>query len=425
MSAAAAAPPATAHVRAEPGSPAARRIGLALFLAGFATFSLLYCVQPLLPRFAEEFDRSPAASALALSGSTGALAFAILVTGAWSQGLDRRRLMFASLVLASLLDLVAAVAPGWHALLAVRTLEGLALGGVPAVAMAYLADEIAPHGLGRAMGRYVGGTAFGGMTGRVLVGALADAHGWRVAVGLTGVLGLGAALAFLWLLPRHDARPVTGGMAMRDHVAAWRGHLRRGSLRALFAIAFLAMGVFVSVYNFAGFRLMAPPFGLGQAAIGALFTVYVFGIVSSTVGGALADRWGRFPVLATGLAITAAGVALTLPDRLPAVVAGLVLLTIGFFITHAVASAWVGRLAGTHAGHASSLYLLAYYLGSSVLGAAGGSAWSAGRWPALAGASLVALALAGAAAWTLRRADDRPPSSRQDPRDSESRSITA
>ena len=35
-------------------------------------------------------------------------------------------------------------------------------------------------------------------------------------------------------------------------------------------------------------------------------------------------------------------------------------------------SGWVGQLALQSKGHASSLYLLAYYMGSSVLGSAGG-----------------------------------------------------
>ena len=61
------------------GTPAYLRANLALFLAGFATFSLLYCVQPLLPAFAKTFGVSPAESSLALSLSTSLLAFAILV----------------------------------------------------------------------------------------------------------------------------------------------------------------------------------------------------------------------------------------------------------------------------------------------------------------------------------------------------------
>jgi YNFM family putative membrane transporter len=145
-------------------SAAYLRIALALFLAGFATFSL-YCVQPLLPAFVREFHVGAASSSLSLSLSTGMLAVSILCAGALSGRVGRRGPMFASMTLAALFNLLAAVAPSWHLLLAWRALEGFALGGVPAVAMAYLAEEIAPEGLGLSMGLYVGGTAFGGMIG--------------------------------------------------------------------------------------------------------------------------------------------------------------------------------------------------------------------------------------------------------------------
>jgi MFS family permease len=84
------------------------RISFALFLAGFSTFSLLYCVQPLLPEFARDFGLSPAQSSLALSLATGALALAIFTMGALSQALPRRGLMATSMVLAALLNLAAA-----------------------------------------------------------------------------------------------------------------------------------------------------------------------------------------------------------------------------------------------------------------------------------------------------------------------------
>ncbi|MGL1386205.1 hypothetical protein ACSTJO_00620, partial [Vibrio parahaemolyticus] len=56
------------------------RITLALFLAGFSAFSLLYCVQPLLPVFARAFHVSPAESSLPLSLATGAIAASILAS---------------------------------------------------------------------------------------------------------------------------------------------------------------------------------------------------------------------------------------------------------------------------------------------------------------------------------------------------------
>ena len=150
-----------------PGSAAYRRISFALFLAGFASFSLLYCVQPLLPVFAREFNIGAAQSSLALSLSTGFLAASILCASALSERFGRRGMMFASMSIAALFNFASALAQGWHSFLVARALEGFVLGGAPAVEMAYLAEEIHPQGLGLSMGLYVGGTAFGGMVGRV------------------------------------------------------------------------------------------------------------------------------------------------------------------------------------------------------------------------------------------------------------------
>ena len=93
------------------GTPTYWRVSVALFLVGFATFSLLYCVQPLLPEFAATYGVSPAASALALSLTTGSLAISIVVAGALSEGLGRRKLMFVSLALAALCNLAASFLP--------------------------------------------------------------------------------------------------------------------------------------------------------------------------------------------------------------------------------------------------------------------------------------------------------------------------
>ncbi|WP_431100524.1 MFS transporter [Roseateles noduli] len=394
---------ASLHDYAEPGTTAYRRIAFALFLAGFTTFSLLYSVQPLLPLFAAEFQVGAAASALSLSLATGALAFAILCAGALSESMDRKRLMFASMAMAAVLNLIASVVPSWHAMLVARAIEGLVLGGVPAVAMAYLAEEIHPKGLGRAMGQYVGGTAFGGMMGRVGVSVLSDAFGWRPALFVVSVLGLAAAIGFWFLLPpsRHFVR--RSGVKLSEHVAAWRGHLTHPMLPLLFAMGFLMMGMFVAVYNYAGFRLMRAPFSLSQSAIGLIFCAYLFGIAASATAGGLSDRFGRAPALLSGIALATTGVLLTLTTWLPAVIVGIVLLTIGFFVAHSVSSAWVGALGGRSKGHAASLYLLAYYIGSSTLGAMGGWFWDHSGWGALVGYALAVLAVAALAASSLRR----------------------
>ena len=378
------------------GSRDYRRVVVALFLSGYATFSLLYCVQPLLPLFSQHFHLDAARSALSLSLATGLLAPSILVAGALSETLGRKTLMAASLIAASVLNLLCATASGWSTLLVLRALEGLALGGAPAVAMAYLAEEIHPSGLGFAMGLYVGGTAIGGMAGRLLTGLVAEFAGWRVALATIGLLGAASAACFVLLLPasRNFSRRIS--IEPTYHVGAWLAHLRTPGLPALFAVGGLLMGSFVTLYNATGYRLLAPPYNLNQAEVGAIFVIYLLGTAASTGAGLLMDRIGRVPVLVAALLASLAGIGLTLAAPLAAIIAGLALFTVGFFAGHAVASGSVGRLASRAKGHAASLYLLSYYLGSSLLSIAGGAAWEWGGWNAVAAfcALLLILALA-------------------------------
>lgn len=366
------------------GTSGYRRAGAALFLAGFATFSLLYCVQPLLPVLARDFAVSPAESSLALSLATGTLAFSIVFAGIFSQGLGRRGLMFASMTLAAVLSFVAALTPSWYGLLAARTLEGLVLGGVPAVAMAYLAEEIEPGHLGKAMGLYVGGTAFGGMMGRVGMGLLGEFLPWRSALMVLAAVCMLGVIGFRLLLPPSRNFLRRPGFDLAFHASAFRGHIASPALLRIYATAFLGMSVFVTLYNYVTFRLTEAPYLLSQTALSMIFLAYGFGVVSSSMGGVLADRFGGRPLLIGGYVLMLAGILLTLGSHLSLIIAGLVTMTAGFFVSHAVASSSVGPLAGDAKGHAAALYLLFYYLGSSVSGTTGGWFWEHGGWNAVA-----------------------------------------
>jgi len=401
---------ATASAAREEADLSMWRVRLALFLAGFGTFSLLYCVQPLLPAFAASFHVSAAASSLPLSLAAGGLAIAIFCAGAVSETLGRRGLMFASMAIAAVLNFIAAFIPHWETLVIVRTLSGVALGGVPAVAMVYLAEELPASKLGAATGLYVAGNAFGGMMGRIGMSLLSDRYAWRTALAAISVIDLLCAIGFVLLLPRSRHFVRKAGINLSYHLRAWGGHLRDANLPWLFSIPFLLMGTFVSVYNYAGFRLGGPEFGLSQSQIGLIFSAYVFGIVSSSVAGAASDRFGRGPVVVAGTGCALLGLLLTLAGSLALVIVGVVVLTIGFFIAHSAASAWVGRLGGAHRSHAASLYLLAYYTGSSVIGSISGWFWEHGSWLALVAfcAALQGMALY-AAQRLRRRADDSRP----------------
>jgi YNFM family putative membrane transporter len=145
------------------------------------------------------------------------------------------------------------------------------------------------------------------------------------------------------------------------------------------------MGGFVTLYNYVTFYLLAPPYQLSQSQVALIFLAYAFGAFGSSVMGGLVERLGRPRLLCTALAIMASGALLTLLPPLAAVVSGIVIFTIGFFGAHAVASAWVGARAATARAQAASLYLLGYYLGSSISGTGGGLIWSLWGWPGVVG----------------------------------------
>ncbi len=362
------------------GTPAYRRLTLAMLFAGFSTFSMIYSVQPLLPLFAAQFGLTAEGASLAVSLATGPLAIGILFAGFVSDRVGRRPLMIAAMFAAGALTLAAAVVPGWSGLLVLRFMTGVALAGVPAVAMAYVAEEVDAGAVGAAMGLYIAGSALGGMAGRLVVSIVADLEGWRWALAAVGVAGLAMAEAFRRLAPlSRNFTPSVGrpGALLRSAGALFTDR----AMPLLYLEAFLLMGVFVTIYNYAGFRLMSPPYGLSQAAVGGVFLLYVLGSVSSAKFGTLAGRLGRRKVFWIPVVLLIAGVALTAMTPLVLVIAGIAVVTIGFFGAHSIASAWVGRRAQGSRGQAAAFYLFFYYMGSSVLGSAGGFAWTHAGWP--------------------------------------------
>lgn len=242
-----------------PGSAGYRRITVALFLGGLATFATIYTTQPLLPELARAFGLSPARSALSVSATTLSLGASMLAVGPSSETLGRTRVMHASLLASSLVTVATALAPGWHLLLALRVLLGVAVAGLPGVAVAYLREEVDPSAASRAAGLYIGGTALGGMAGRFVTGGIADLAGWRRAIAAVGLMSLGCAVAVRVLLPP-SRRFTPAPLPLGELLAMTRRMATDPALLALYGIAFCSMGfcsmgAFMSAFNAMGFRL--------------------------------------------------------------------------------------------------------------------------------------------------------------------------
>lgn len=377
--------------RVAPGTAAYRRMSLALFLAGVATFALLYSTQALLPLISSDLRVTAGAASWTVAAATGGLAVAVVPMSALSERFGRRTLMTASLAVAVGLGLLVPFAPSLPALVALRALQGAALAGLPASAAAYLAEEVRPRALVAAIGLFVAGNSVGGMSGRIVTGWVAQAWGWRAALAVIGVVAVGCAVAFRLLLPapRHFS---PGSPRPRALAATVRGHLADPLLRRLFAIGALFMAVFGGVYTVMGYRLTEAPFSLPQGVVGSIFLVYLVGTVSASAAGRLVDRLGRRGALYGAAVTTAAGLLLTLAGSLPLILLGLVLVTAGFFAGHAVANAAVSRTATEGRAQAAALYQSAYYIGSSAGSTLGALAFHAEGWAGTVGVGLLAMA---------------------------------
>lgn len=384
---------APADTRHRPGDRAFRRANLALFAAGIATFVLLYSTQGLLPLLSADLDLTPGQASWTASVATLGLALALLPASALSDRYGRTAVMTASMLAAAAIALALPFAPNLTTLVILRAVQGAALAGLPATAMAYLAEEFHPSALASAMGLYVAGNSIGGMGGRLASGWAGAAWGWRWGLAVSAGLALLAALAFRLLIPaaRQFHRTPVDARALTRTVT---GHLRNPLLLRLYGLALLFMAVFGAVYNTVGYRLVAAPFNLPESVAASIFVVYLVGTVSSAGAGRLVGRLGRRGALYVAIGVTTVGLLLSLADTLVAVLLGLVLITGGFFAGHATASSSVSRTATEGRAQAAALYLIAYYLGNSLGGTLGADAYHSTGWPGAATVGLIAMTLA-------------------------------
>lgn len=366
------------------GTKEYKKVNFALFAAGFITFANLYITQPILPEFSREFQVSPAVASLSLSFTTFALAICLVIFGSLSEAWGRKRLMTISILAASILTLIIAFSPNFEVLLVLRVIQGIAFAGLPAIAMAYLGEEVEPTSLGVAMGLYISGNSIGGLAGRIIMGTMTDLFSWKIGMVFLGLLSLAISIYFVISLPnsRHFEPRKLQFRALTNSLIA---HLKDSSMLCLFGIGFTLMASFVSLYNYISFKLLGPPYSLSTTIVGWIFIIYLVGTFSSTWLGSLADRYGRQKILFVGIGIMFAGAILTINVALTLKIIGIIIFTFGFFGAHSIASGWVSKRAKHDKAQASSLYLFFYYVGSSIGGTAGGIFWSKFGWNGVIG----------------------------------------
>ncbi|WP_238385065.1 MFS transporter [Nesterenkonia muleiensis] len=377
----------------QPGTPPYRLLLVALFFIGVATFAQLYSPQGLLPLIAGDQSVTADQAALMVSAATLGLAIGVIPWSYIGDAMGRKPAMLMAISLACIFAILTVLMPTFSLALAMRFIEGFMLGGVPALAVAYLSEEVSAKVAAVAAGTYISGTTIGGLSGRIIAAPVGEQLGWKL--GMLVVTGVAVICVLIFLCTAPRARNFTPRRSrFGEAVGQLLGNLRSPALWVIYIQGFLTMGGFVAMYNFLAFHLAEPPFLMPLWLTSLIFLAYLAGTISSPRAGALASRVGRRPVLIGGNVVMVGGVVLTLIPHVWVIVLGMVVLTGGFFASHAVASGWAGAQAVAGRSQSASLYNLGYYGGSSVFGYLGGSFLHLAGWPGTVGMVIVLTVLA-------------------------------
>jgi MFS transporter, YNFM family, putative membrane transport protein len=378
-----------------------RRIAVAL--AGCISFINLYSPQALLPLLSRELGAGTAAVSLLVSATTLAIALIAPFTGTVADVLGRKRVIVTAMLALVVPTALVGLSGGLHGMVFWRFVQGLLLPPIFAVTVAYVGDELPPAEATTVTGIYISACSFGGFLGRFLPGVVAASIGWRGAFLMLAAITLGAALGVLWLLPRERRFVRSSGLAASARQML--RHLGNPRLVATYAVGFGVLFTFIASFTYVNFYLAAPPFDFSPAALGAIFIVYLAGVVTTLMTGKGVERFGRRRLVLGVVALWAVGMLLTLPLSLPLIVLGLALSAGCGFVCQAVATGFVAVTAREGRSSAVGLYVTCYYIGGSVGGVLPGFAFDRAGWPGTVAMVLAMLALVAvfvAAFWRER-----------------------
>ena len=369
-------------------TPAFWRATLALCCGSFMVFHNLYLTQPLLPELQQVFAITTLQANASLAIATLTLGLSLIFYGSWSDVIGRRALMLFTLLGALIVTCCLALVQSFSSLLILRALQGFLLGGLPAIALAYMGDEFNKNALLLAVGIYIGANSLGGISGRLVSGWLADLYDWRASFIAAAILSAGCLIVFWWNLPASNN--------FQPQAAHWKSrlsdlwhHLKNPLLRSVYLIGGLNFFIFLNQYSYATYLLAAEPWNLNSSLLGMLFLTYLSGTWGASISGRVALKIAQPLCMALGILMLILGSCLMLLPSLWAIIGGLLINSFGFFFCHSNAASWVSRQATKARASANSLYLVFYYLGASTGSFYLDPFWRLWQWPGVILASLL------------------------------------
>lgn len=374
---------------------------MALALGAFAIGTSEFAAMGLLPYFAGDLGLAEPQAGHVISAYALGVVIGAPLTSILGAKLPRRRYLAALMAFYGVMNLLAAVLPGFAMLAGMRFLAGLPHGGFLGVAMLYAADALPREHRARGAAQIIMGLTVANIAGVPLAGALGQGIGWRWGFALPGVLALISAWAILRLAPRvggnPDARPWDELQALRNPKVLW-----------LLAVGAIGFGGLFAVYAFLTAAMLATTDAPGWAIPLALAMFGVGGTLGTWAAGQITERLGqvRAAYISLGaMAVTQGFAALVVGDWMLMVLSSFLLAAgAGLVIplqTRLMDVAGPAQSMAAAMNHAA--FNAANALGPFLAGAALAAGWG-WRAPGLVG---IALTLAGALVLTLAVRQDR------------------
>lgn len=367
-------------------------ISICVFLSGFSCFAQLYYFQPLLPDLAREFSLSASQSSFAVSFSTLGMVFGLFTTMFIADQISRKKLISIGLLSSSIFSVAASFSPTFIPLILLSAAKGFLLSGATSVSMAYISEEVSSHNKGKIIGLYIAGNALGGMAGRVLSSWIGALYTWRIASVSIGMICALFALLFLIFSPR-STHFTPRKESFHTLIISNLQLITSRTLLPFYLTGGLILGVFVSLYNYLGFFLTEPPFNFPEHYIHYIYLMYVFGIFGSIATAWLTRIFDHFKILMSMFLVSVVAILLLYIPNFWIVTLGLSVFTFNFFVVHVLCNRIVSEYNLAKRSVTISIYLLTYYLGSSLLGWGTGVILDLWGWPCFLGSLILILLL--------------------------------
>ncbi|WBU58844.1 MFS transporter [Paracoccus albus] len=284
---------------------------LSLALGAFAIGTSEFAAMGLLPWFAEDLGLSEAQAGHVISSYAFGVVVGAPITTLLGARLPRRRYLAALIAAYGVLNLLAAILPGYSTLVGMRFLAGLPHGGFLGVGMLFAADALPREKRAKGVTQVMLGLTVANIVGVPFAGILVDVLGWRSGFALPGVLALIAAVLILRLAPRvgvdPNAQPMEELKALSNPAVLLTllvGMIGCGGLFAVYAFLTQAMLVTTTPPNWA-VPVMLSAFGIGSTLgsilaarmtialgpIGACFRLFIFMMITQAFAVWAVGNW--------------------------------------------------------------------------------------------------------------------------------------